>query len=212
MKKFYNLDEALHHQPSCPFCGDSIEADYKEITMDPESHVTKVTATFLTGNSSEVSIDYYHNHILAYKEKSNYSGVYNIGTASTSHHNMGNYSLRKSGSEIFGVSASCTKCAKYGYVLQIHLDWKDWIVSGIFLNSESISIEEGDILHEIKNVYATEKTEYDKFTKVEVDDGTVKMSGYSGRRNSTITFPLMPLDPKNPQALLNRVKNLVIFS
>src|SRR5512143_1133694 len=147
MKKFYNLDEALHHQPFCPFCGDSIEADYKEITIDPESHVTKVTATFLTGNSSEVSIDYYHNNIVSYKEKSSHSGVYNTGSVSMPRY-TGNYNIRKNGTEIFGVSASCTKCSQYGFVLQIHLDFKEWMATGIFLNSESISIEEGDTLHE----------------------------------------------------------------
>jgi hypothetical protein len=212
MKKFYNLDEALHYQPSCPLCGDSIEADYKEVSMDPDSRVTKVTATFLTSSASEVSIDYYHNNIVSYKEKSSYNSSYVTGTNTTPHFSAKGSGFNKNGFEIFGVSASCTKCSMYSYVLQIHLDFKDWMAKYIFLNSESISIEEGETLHEIRNVYGTEKTEYDRFTKVEVDDGTVKMSGYSGRRNSTITFPLMPLDPKNPKALLNRIKTLIPFS
>ncbi len=211
MRKFYNLDEAFHYQPSCPLCGESIEADYKELTMGSDLDSPSVVATFLVGGD-EVSIDYYHNNVISYKEKQNHQSIFTIGSPSIIHNSTGNYSLRKSGTDIFRVNVSCTQCCQYGYVLQVYIDWKEWGVVGIYLNSESISIEEGSTLHEIKNIYATEKTEYDKFTKMEIDEENLKMSGYMGRRNSTITFPLMPLDVKNPQALLNRIKTLIIFS
>jgi hypothetical protein len=212
MKKFYNLDEAFSYQPNCPLCDEPIQLDYKEMTTEPDSHVVKVVTTFITPGGNEVTIDYYHNNIVSYKEKQSQSSIFNIGKTGQIPQFTGNYNLKKGGIEAFGVNASCTKCSKYGFNLQIWIDWKEWAVTIICLNSESLSFEEGNVLHEIKNIYSTEKTEYDKFTKIEIDDGVVKASGYHSRRNSTVTFPLIPMDLKNPEKFLQRIKTLVIFS
>ncbi len=212
MKKFYNLDEAFHYQDSCPLCNEPIEADYKEMSMGHDLDSTKVVATFITPGSDEISIDYYHNNIVSYKEKQSYRDIYSIGSPGIIRQSTGNYSLRKSGVEFFGVNASCTKCSKYGYVLQMRLDWKEWMITGIFLNSESVSLERGDVLHEIKNVYATEKTEYTKFDRYEKYDETMRASGWTSKRDSTLTLPLISSDLSDPDKTLKRIKNLIIFS
>lgn len=209
MKQFQNLSEAFSYHSHCPLCQEPIEADYKEMAFDHTQGRDSIITTFLVGGD-EISINYYSNQIVSYKE--NRPIHTNTSRGSLGNYYVGSTGLKGGGTEMFRVTASCGKCGVYGYVLQMHVKLDEFKLIGIFLNSESLSIEEGDTLHEIKNVYATEKTEYDKFTKVDIDDGTVKMSGYRGRRNSTITFPLMPMDPENPQAILNRIKNLIIFS
>lgn len=209
MKQFKNLNEAFNYQASCPVCDDPIEPDYKEKIVNSSWDRPKIVTIFTLQGGDEVSIDYYTNEILTYTEAKSYKTTYGNPTMTV---HTGNYNVYKSGQLIFGVNASCGKCGTYGYSLQVIIDWESKLAAGIFLNAETISIEEGDTLHEIRNAYAVGKTEYDKFTKVDVDDGTVKMSGYSGRQNSTIYFPLMPLDVKNPQLLLKRIKNLIIFS
>lgn len=211
MKQFKNLHEAFYYHPFCPLCQEPIGIDYKEQIVNGSWDKPKVVTVFTIPGGDEISIDFYTNEVLSYKEFKSFSHNYTTGGTSITSH-TGNYNIYTSGKLLFGVSASCSKCSGYSFTLQICVDWETNLAGGIFFNSESLSVEEGEILHEIKNVYATEKTEYDRFNKVEVDDGIVKMSGYSGRRNSTITFPLMPLDHKNPYNLLNRIKNLIVFS
>lgn len=205
MKQFSNLYEAFHHQPRCPLCQDSLDPDYKEVSTNAD----KTAVTFIVG-SDDVTIDYYDNQIVSHKSDRTLWNYSNRGTPGNYY--IGKAGLQGSGTEMFKVTASCNKCSKYGYVLQLHVRLDEGRLIGIFLNSESVSIEEGDTLHEIKNIYATEKTEYDKFTRFELHNETVDASGWSGRRNGTISFPLMPLDVKNPEMLLNRIKNLIVFS
>lgn len=210
MKQFKNLHEAFNYQSRCPLCSEPIEVDYKEQIANDSWDKPKIVTIFQLSGGDEISIDYYTNEVRSYTEAKSYN--YAHGSPSVAKYCSGNYNIYKSGTLFFGVNASCLGCSKYGFTLQIAVDWASTLASGIFLNSESVSIEDGDALYEIKNIYATEKTTYDKFTKVDIDDGTVKMSGFQGRQNSTITFPLMPLDPKNPRALLDRIKKLIIFS
>lgn len=207
MKQFKNPEEAFQYQTHCPLCNEPIEADYKEISYDPSG--LKTVVTFNVG-SDDLTIDYHTNEIVSHVETRDLWNYRNNPAA-------GNYHIMKAGligkgTEIFKVTASCGKCGKYGYVLQMHVRLDERKLVGIFLNSESVSIEEGEVLHEIKNIYATDKTEYDKFTRVEVHNDTMDMSGWSGRRNGTVTFPLMPLDVKHPQILLSRIKNLIIYT
>lgn len=212
MKQFKNLDEAFHYQASCPICSEPIEPDYKEKIANSSWDKPKIATVFTLTGGDEISIDYYNNEVLTYTEANKYNYTYGAGNSYVTSHS-GNYNIYKNGTLMFAIHATCYKCGLYGYNIQAVVDWKERAIVGLFLNSESISIEEPDgTLHEIKNFYSSEKTTYDKFTKVDIDDGTVKMSGYSGRRNSTITFPLMPLDVKSPSTLLNRIKKLIIFS
>jgi len=204
MKKFDNFHEALSYQPLCPFCRDTVGTDHQSLFLSG----SETTITFRVG-ADDLTTGYFHNRVISYQNNQDKwnnpkSGNYNIVKPG----------LSGNGLEMFKVVASCkgSHCSKYGFTLQVHLRLDEGKVIGIYLNSESISIEEEDILHEIKNNYSTEKTEYDRFSRVEIDNNTVKASGWAGRRNGTILFPLMPLDLREPDKLLQRVKNLVIYS
>ncbi len=184
MKQFKNLDEAFHHHHSCPFCNEPMKLGYSRLLVLE----SKTIVTFQVGDAT-IDVDYYDNDVIWHSEKSKPSKL-----------------------EMFRVLTTCDSCSKYGYVLQVHVDSDVMKVIGIYLNSETFSIELGDELYEIKNLYSTGKTTYDKFDRVNIDTETVKASGWSGRRNSTISFPLIPMDINNPEKTLDRIKGLVIFS
>jgi hypothetical protein len=186
MKQFKNLDEALHYHYNCPVCGDVMKAGYSTLLVVDG----KTTITFKLGDDS-IAIDYYGDDIEWYSER-NTSSQYVL--------------------DFFGIGVHCDLCSKYAFSIRVQADRTKNKVVNICLNSETLSIEKGEDLYEIKNIYSLERTEYDKFTKVDIDDGTVKMSGYQGRRNGTITFPLIPLDLKNPEKTLERIKGLIVFS
>lgn len=102
------------------------------------------------------------------------------------------------GKFMHGLSMECMSCCQFSYNIQLHMDIIKRKIVGIFLNSENISIEDHGMIHEIKNIYATDETFYACFPK----DGTDKR----------IILPLIPLDLKYPQNTINRIKSLLIFS
>jgi hypothetical protein len=110
------------------------------------------------------------------------------------------YSAQKYGKQIFGVYCSCGKCGQYGYTLQVHLDLDLGKIICIFLNSETLSFEKGSLLHEIRNIYSTGKTDYRVFDNDNVTE------------TKTLTLPLIPMDLSDPDKTLERIKTLALFS
>lgn len=186
MIQFKNLDEAFHHHYKCPMCGDVMTAAYSTLLVNQG----KTTITFKLGDDSVVA-DYYGDDIEWFSERNTNS----------------QYVL-----DFFGVSIRCDGCSKYGYTIRVKADRSKKKIIDIVMNSESLSIEKDEDLYEIKNIYSLGRTEYDKFTKVDVDDGTVKMSGWQGRRNGTVVLPLIPLNLDDPEKTLDRIKGLIVFS
>jgi hypothetical protein len=107
---------------------------------------------------------------------------------------------------IHGLSFHCEECCQFAYNFQIHMDLGLKKITGIFLNSESISIEDGKDLHEIKNIYSTKKTEYSYFPN-ELGD-PMQTSGYKG----SIEFPLIPLNLIKPMETVARIRKLIIYT
>jgi hypothetical protein len=103
-----------------------------------------------------------------------------------------------SGTWYQGISISCNSCCQYSYTLRLHVDLTEGKLAGTYLNSEQISVEEGNTVHEVRNVYAVEKTEYACFPK----DGSSKKS----------SIPLVPLNLLNPKETITRIRKLLIFS
>jgi len=199
MKQFQTLDEAFHHQSNCPFCHKVITKGWAQMTFDGGETLVE----FDLGKTS-VTLDYKTGDLREYKTSSPFEEIatrsYPVYASNGSAH-----SAQRNGKELFRVICACTECSQYTYVLQIHLDMDKRRVVGIFLNSETLSIEKGTDLHEIKNVYATNKTEYSTFTNYESDD--IKTND-----RKSIVLPLIPMDLSNPTKTLDRIKTLVLFS
>jgi len=107
---------------------------------------------------------------------------------------------------IHGLTLHCEDCCQFAYNIQIHMDLGQKKLIEIFLNSESISVEDGRDLHEIKNIYAMKKTEYNYFPNELAEPQ--QESKYKGR----IIFPLIPLNLINPMETVNRIRNLIIYT
>lgn len=196
MKQFKNLFEVLEYQPICPLCQERVMPVSANLNYDEN----KVIATLTIGNITLV-VDCHNNNVLQYSESSSMNGVYTIGTQMVTALPSGNYALLK-GNNVFRLNMTCDKCSRYGYLTQVHVDGEQYRVTGLFLNSESISIEEGTKLYEVKNVYAVDKTELSIFHQ--------HLSSKRGAVNK-IEFPIIPLDLQNPMKTIDRIKNLIAF-
>jgi len=98
---------------------------------------------------------------------------------------------------ITGRKVAC-RCNCYEYSLQLHIDLKEHHLSKIILNSETVTIEDGEDVHEIRNIYTMDKTEYTRISKNKSFD--------------TLKIPLVSENLFNPQETLIRLKKLLIFS
>ena len=91
----------------------------------------------------------------------------------------------------------CNNCSMYYYTLQIFIDIENKKITQAILNSEFVTIDNEGV-HEIKNIYTTEKTEYTCISEK--------------TRNKTITLPLVSDNMNDPSEVLNRIKKILIFS
>lgn len=97
-----------------------------------------------------------------------------------------------------GHNISCTNCHMYDYTLQLFVNLDYWKVTKAILNSEFVTIDEGEHVYEIKNVYTLEKTEYTHIAQ--------------GIHGKTLILPLVSNSMKRPKDVLKRVKSLLLFS
>jgi hypothetical protein len=102
-----------------------------------------------------------------------------------------------------GHRVNCQVCCQYAYVLQLHISLAYRKVIKILLNSEDIAIEEGSDVHEIRNVYTMNKTEY-YHSSNDPSKNHIK--------SKRLDLPLISDSLKNPQEVLSRIKKLLIFS
>jgi len=179
MKQFKNLSKAFRHQVCCPFCQKQVQIGWTKLTNTYEKNRNVNVVTLSTG-SFVFEIDCDDNKIIEVRcEGTKLSGLF-----------------------MFSVLAFCNDCSKYGYVIQVHADLVQMKVAGVYLNSETFSIEKNDTLYEIRNVYPMKKTEYSIFRK-----GT----DFSDQLDKQAELPLIPLDLENPERTLDRIKGLIVF-
>lgn len=199
MKSFSCLDEAFHHQNTCPFCDKVITRGYTQISFNGGETLVEFSLY-----KASITLDYHSGEI---REYSTAPAFQEIATRSYPVYscNGSAQSATRAGKELFRVICNCNDCGKYAYVLQVHVDMDLKKVIGIFLNSETFSFEKGSHLYEVKNIYATNKTEYSSFTNYELDEA--KPSD-----KQSITLPLIPMDLSNPEKTLERIKTLIVFS
>ena len=91
----------------------------------------------------------------------------------------------------------CNNCSQFSCVLKLHIDLTEKRIVAVAVNTETISVEENNEIHEVKNNYVSNNTEYIAHQK-------------NGSSKKTI-LPLIPLDLKRPINILPRIKKLVTF-
>ena len=208
MKQFQNLAEAVAYHRKCYLCGDRLVHPF-QIDYDPEKppvfkwnlseNVDSDTDDWLTVDAYTNQISYHSQH-----RRHNYDLIYSGNDlVDLVGRRAGNYKLYK-GTLYESVFIDCGKCHQFGYVLQVIINATAKRLDAIFLNSEHISYQDSDkVLHEIRNVYTTDKTEYVYHRTPTPEDDSSKR---------TITLPIIPLDLHNPAETVARVKKLTVFS
>jgi hypothetical protein len=202
MYKFPNLAEALTYHTHCPLCKRHMRINTRDIMEADDVYLQHRLSFELSWNSDRrehLYIDIPTERVTV--EVTHYREELAFGTVSSAYSKFGkSFSTLMMGGKLYqGVTLECPKCCKYSYTLQIiiNLDLKRPRVMEVLLNSESISLEDNYKVHEIKNVYNLEKTEYSVFTD---------------NSDKCINLPLIPLNVNQPQETLDRIKKLVIFS
>jgi hypothetical protein len=105
--------------------------------------------------------------------------------------------LPRSGTLYQGLRAECEQCFLFSCTWQICIDLTDKKLTKVLLNSERVSLEENGILYEITSIYSTKQTHY----TAHLVDGSINDE----------YIPLIPMDLKNPQEALSRIKRLLVF-
>ncbi len=197
MKQFKNLPEVLAYQSTCPFCSKRMMPGL-DMTYDENS-----VKAYLKFGDSQVTVDCNNNNILECREVSGINTLYTFQKTPTFQY-IGStmMGLSKSGVDMRRLLVSCEECSKYSYLVQVHLSLEQRKIVGLYLNSETASIEDGARLYEIKNIYATEKTEMSTFH--------THLSNQHGALDK-VEFPLVPLDLQNPMKTVERIKKLIVF-
>lgn len=98
----------------------------------------------------------------------------------------------------YGLTIECKSCCQFSYTIQIFIDLEKCRLIKTCLNSETISLEDNGSVHEIKNIYSFNQTEYTCFAK----NGSCK----------EVTLPLIEFNLSNPKETVSRIKKLIIFS
>jgi hypothetical protein len=193
MIKFYSFLAGLQHHKKCPLCNKQMEVndrDLSERVEYPTGHPYQ-RFKFYIGRSTDDVMILDPNTELVEVDKRALQSVFGLRSQ------MGNYTLY-SGLFYHALTINCNSCCQYHYTLQVQADLTAMRLVGTYLNSETVSVEEGGIVHEVRNVYATDQTEYAAFPK----DGSSKKS----------SIPLVPLNLSNPKETVSRIRKLLIFS
>lgn len=196
MKQFYTLKSALNYIKKCPICDKNLSINDGNLASYTYVHKDEHISFYLDQRDQDVvTININNDKIESIVIKQSYSEIYALG--STSHQMIPSYPKNYNGIFIHSLNIDCKDCCQYSYILQVHINLQERIISKICLNSEFINISDESI-HEVENSYSTEQTIYTCFNK----DGSSK----------TIILPLVPLDLKNPRETVGRIRKLIIFS
>jgi len=193
MKQFKNLFEVINYHPTCPFCSAKMSFGW-DLAYDVNS-----SKAYLKFGSTHLTVDYQTNYIIKVDQitSTSFTGGPVIQYAGSS---LSDFS--SSGVDIRRLNVSCDSCHKYGYLIQVHISLEQSKIIALVLNSESVSIEDGAKLYEIKNVFTTEKTEMSTFH--------THLSHQRGALDK-VELPLVPLDLQNPLKTVERIKGLIVF-
>lgn len=198
--EFCNLQSAIDYHSNCPICGALLEIDKGKYSRQIESFPSNnEKITFYLGDD-QLTVGLTSNQIeIKLNQMFNYQDIYCAGDSTSFKLSGISYGIiPTSGSYIHDIIISCIKCCQFSYVVKLLVDIDSLKLSGIYLELESITIENDDIVHEVRNIFTLNKTEYISFSK----NGGTKITN----------LPLVQLDFLNPQDTINRIRKLILFS
>lgn len=200
MKQFYSFKSAIEHHVNCPSCQSLLQINDRDLAVDLgyryREGKEKITFHLDQREQDTITIDPETEEVEIILHNRLPFTTLGVNGIPAKHYPV--VTPTYDGKFYHALTLDCKYCCKYSYTLQLQFSLKPCKLLGAYLNSENLSLEEGKVVHEIKNVYATEQTHYTHFAK----DGDCKR----------ITLPLIPLNLDNPQETVNRIRKLLIFS
>ena len=215
IKIFDKLRDAYPYCKKCPMCGADMNLSIVERNHTNSYDSSYSLESFNYGNKApnRICVDSGGNNKIVFDinsekiveltimQSNDYQRIFELGSSNPvqiiKSPTSVNYDIR-GGKLMQGHRIDCIQCMQYSYTLQLRFDMEEQSVENVILNSEFISIEEGEDLYEIRNVYTMNKTEYSHITRK--------------NRYDTLQLPLVSENLFNPKEVLNRIKNLLIFS
>ena len=179
--KFKKIREGIDYRTHCPFCKEELFINERDaqITYKNKQPILKFNLMgddiLLINIVTEEVMTQLRQNISSY-------GYFNYGV---------NY---------HGINIECVNsdCGLFDFTLQLQTNIDKREINYVLLNSERISFEdESGRLHEIKNIYVNEATEYTFYTESE---------------SKTQRIPIIPIDFNNPLKTIQRIKKLIVFS
>lgn len=201
MIKFKSIQDALAYRPFCPICYERMEVDNKygaQVRREYDSE-EKITLIWKS-NQDELIINLNNDRVESLTKKVRSSAIFGLPGQIIGFE----YTPVENGIMYTSLAVGCEGCFQYSYVVQILVDISRKMIDSVILNSELISVEDKETLHEIRNVYTTDKTEYSWFKTGQSEGEPVD--------EKSIILPLVPLDLSCPEKTVERIRNLILFS
>jgi hypothetical protein len=213
MKQFPTLIDGLNYITDCPVCHkttniDDYDADLIPIKNHPysgtENKYFRGTLQFDMFDTDLLNVEVETGKVVIVRDQF-------ISTFNTDH-------IYDGGTIFLRLGIECSSCCQYEYMLQIKLDFDQMMVTGIFLDSEILSIETDTIIHEIKNDYDDNKTIYsiigrqiNNYLEM-IEGGMHEKTSVTDKVDKEITLPLIPLNLLDPKETLQRITKLIVYS
>jgi hypothetical protein len=206
--KFHSIRDAISYQSTCPVCHSKMLFNDRYAELKTELGINRSPRTKILWKTDreEILIDVDSDYVEIVNK---YFETVPMVTSYT-----GTVPQRFSTKPVYDghlyerLGMTCDDCCQYTYLIKFIIDIGLKRIIDIELNSETLSIEDSKgIVHEIKNIYATDETEYTYFPKGD----RIYLDG-SHTKEKSITLPLIPLDLDNPNKTVERIKTLILFS
>lgn len=191
MKIFESLKEGFYYQTHCPICSNELRVNDRDAEVKKDNQRFLLTWE-LTDDALNIDVDTGEAELII-KDPS--PATFKPGQATTAY--VHGWTPVYSGYLFLRAELECNKCCQYSFLLKILVDLDAKKVSEVQLNSEIVCLEIGRDVHEIKNIYSTDQTEYYR-------------AGFGEAK--PLLLPLIPLNLQNPEKTLDRIKKLIIFS
>ena len=202
MKQFNNIIDAIYYRKNCPLCKHRLKINERNLAEEFGLYGKQRISFYIDQrNIDYCTIDPETNKIeLSVTEENhfNYQPGFHGGVATYMPPPSTKPYTVRSGRFIHALQISCESCCLYRFTLQVHIDLSKCELIVALLDSESITIENEGLAHEIKNSYSMSKTYYTCFG---IETGEKKSE-----------LPLIEMDMANIKETISRIRKLLIFS